>query len=97
MKNTQASFPSDDDVARAYIATKKYKVAFTDAILPTNDPKSTTVPEGKDHTANQKHIPSPNIHTSSSDTPRDPPPNPKGLPYQAIVWPDLTRYMPSFP
>jgi hypothetical protein len=83
-KNTQASPPPDDDVVRAALATKKGMVAFTDEIPPpSNDMNTTIMLEGLDDTTNQKLIPSLEleVHTSSSDTPRDPPPNPKSLPY----------------
>jgi hypothetical protein len=78
-KNTRAGCPPDDDAARVALATKKDKVAFADEIPPTNDQKITIVLEGEDNTTNQKRIPSPDleVQTSSSDTIRDPPPNPK--------------------
>lgn len=83
-KNTRASPPPDDEEVRVALITKKGKVAFTNEIPPpSNDINTTIMLEGLDNTTNQKLIPSLEleVHTSSSDTQRDPPPNPKSLPF----------------
>jgi hypothetical protein len=92
-KNTHPSPPSNNEDAKISLAAKKGKVALASNHSPPPNLKATTDTQGEGYTTKPKQ----KAVSTEQDNSQDPPLNPKILPYQANIWPELTRNLPSAP